>query len=259
MMHPPTELKAMSFNIRFGTADDGENSWLFRRDAVIEFLATCGCSVIGLQEVLFSQLREIQHALPYFHWVGVAREDGLMDGEYSAILYDSRRIHQGASETFWFSETPDVIGSKSWGNTNTRICTHGSFELNGHPFEVYNLHIDHESAFSRIKSIELLLHRIQARTSPAPTIVTGDFNEGEGGPAIELMAMTGFEDTYRTLYPDGPEQATYHGWNGRTEGEKIDYVFVSNGVTVVDATIIRETPFGRHLSDHYPVVATIEL
>jgi len=252
----PAELKVMSFNIRYGTASDGENSWPFRRDAVLDFLGTCGCDVIGLQEVLAAQLQEIRQALPHFHFVGVGRDDGYSAGEYAAILYDSRRIRLGSSETFWFSETPEVIASTSWGNELTRICTRGTFFLGELRFDVYNIHIDHESAISRLKSVELLVHR--AGHTDVPVIVTGDFNEGESGPAVDLIIRSGFLDTYRAMNPDGPEQASYHGWTNAVDGDKIDYVFVTSGWSIVDATIIRDTPYGRFLSDHYPVKATLE-
>jgi len=259
MQSQTVQLKAMSFNIRYGTANDGENSWPLRKDAVIEFIGDCGYDVIGLQEALCGQLEEVRSALPHYHFVGVGRDDGLTDGEYSAVLFDSRRVEVESSDTFWFSETPEVIASTSWGNTLTRICTHGSFRVEGLPFEFYNLHLDHASAISRLKSVELLVQRIRSRGATVPTIVTGDFNEGEADPTIALMLKSGFIDTYRALYADGPEQATCHEWTGAILGQKIDYVFVDGIVTIVDSGIIRENPYRGMLSDHYPVVATLAL
>jgi len=249
-------LKVMSFNIRYGTANDGENSWRFRGDAAIGFLASSGYDIIGLQEVLHDQLQEIRHAAPYLHYVGVGREDGLTQGEYSAILFDSRRVQVNSSDTFWLSNTPEAVASTTWGNRQTRICTRGSFEIEGQPFEVFNLHVDHESAISRLKSIELVIERTRGFAN-TPLIVMGDFNEGETGPAVELMARGGFVDTYRTLNPVGPEQATYHGWSEAMIGEKIDHIFVFDGVPVLDASIVRDNPFRKYLSDHYPVVAAL--
>ncbi len=302
----PQELKVMTFNIRYGTANDGENSWPHRRDAVFEFLRSASCDVMGMQEVLIGQLHEIQAAIPYLHWVGVGREDGAMSGEYAAILYDSRKVTALSSNTFWFSDTPEVVGSISWGNRNVRICTHGSFQMGDRQFELYNIHIDHESAISRLKSVELLSNQIQNRMHHGPVFVTGDFNEGESGPAIALMGRAGFQDSYRTFYPEGSEQLTFHGWEEKEEGEKIDYIFwkdgafsdpLQSGITtmpaplpsagevgesggttanrergrnrnrkspypskalVVDSEIIRTKPYGRFISDHYPVIATFE-
>ena len=57
----------------------------------------------------------------------------------------------------------------------------------------------------------------------------------------------------------GPEKATYHGWEDVVLGEKIDYVFVEPSIAVRDATIVRENPYRHFLSDHYPVVATLDI
>jgi endonuclease/exonuclease/phosphatase family metal-dependent hydrolase len=42
-------------------------------------------------------------------------------------------------------------------------------------------------------------------------------------------------------------------------GEKIDYVLVQPGATVLRAEIIRTVRDGRYLSDHFPVVARVAL
>lgn len=252
-------LKVMSFNIRYGTADDGENSWPLRKDAVLEFLATCDYDVIGLQEVLHEQLQEIRAAVPFLHYIGVGRDDGDSDGEYSAILFDSRSVQLNYSDTFWLSDTPEVIASTSWGNKLTRICTRGSFEFEGQAFNLFNIHVDHESALSRWKAVELVIERTRACMADGPVLVTGDFNEPEAGPAVELMAQGGFVDTYRTIHPNGPEPATWHNWTPTIIGQKIDYVFVTPDVEIIDATIVRDNPYRKYLSDHHPVVATVRI
>ena len=259
MTMSPTQLKVMTFNIRYGTANDGPNSWQFRREAALAFLKHCGCDVIGLQEVLAFQLAEIKEAAPWYEWVGVAREDGDSEGEFAAILFDSRRIECHYSTTFWFSETPDVVASTSWGNELTRICTMAEFLVDGNPFHVYNLHIDHESARSRLKSIEALAFRIHQIPMAKPVVVTGDFNESEEGPAVQRMLFGGFTDTYRVLHPEGPELTSFNGWEDLIDGEKIDYIFTFGGWKILSSEIIRDKVRGRLLSDHYPVAATVEL
>lgn len=256
-MPPEISLKAMSFNIRYGTANDGENSWPNRREAALAFLSTCGFDVIGVQEALHSQLQEIRGSAPFLDYVGVGREDGISDGEFSAILFDSRRVQLHWSETFWFSTTPEAIASTSWGNKQTRICTHGCFEIEGRRFDMFNSHFDHESAYSRWKSAELIIEKTRHFVGEGPVVLTGDFNEPEAGPAIGLIATGGFVDTYRTIHPDGPEPATWHNWQPTIVGEKIDYIFVTPDVQIVDATIVRDIPFRNFISDHHPVVATL--
>ena len=66
------ELLVMTFNIRYGTADDGENSWDKRKDLVFDLLRTNSPDVVGLQEALRSQIDDIRAALPEYAEIGGA-------------------------------------------------------------------------------------------------------------------------------------------------------------------------------------------
>jgi endonuclease/exonuclease/phosphatase family metal-dependent hydrolase len=116
-------LTVMSFNIRYGTANDGENRWANRREFLFDVVRQSDADLIGLQEALDAQIREILAAVPGYGVVGVGRDDGRTRGEYAAILYRTSRFHVSDAGTFWFSDTPEVVASRSWGNTITRICT----------------------------------------------------------------------------------------------------------------------------------------
>lgn len=60
------ELNLMTFNIRYGTADDGPNSWPQRRDLVVQVLQQNDADVVALQEALHFQLQEICQSLPHY-------------------------------------------------------------------------------------------------------------------------------------------------------------------------------------------------
>jgi endonuclease/exonuclease/phosphatase family metal-dependent hydrolase len=274
-------LAVMTFNIRYGTANDGENRWTNRRDMLFALLRKENPDLIGLQEALRFQVDEILAAVPGYAVVGVGRDDGRAAGEMSAILFRTARFHVAASGTFWFSDTPEVPGSKTWGNRITRISSWARFvDRDGSAFTHYNLHLDHESQPSREKSTALLLQRITARPNPSePVIVTGDFNVGEANAALHVLvgpagpagapaagpgpaAGTGppFIDTFRAVHHDEQEVGTFTSFAfGQTKGDKIDYVLVQPGTGVLAADIVR-TGEGRHYpSDHFPVTARIQL
>lgn len=256
----PEPLTVMSFNIRYGTADDGPNRWEVRRGPMIELLKAHNPDVLGLQEALHFQIDELLEALPDYRMVGVGRSDGGQAGEYSAILYRSSRLTPRRTLTFWFSDTPDVVKSNTWGNAIERICTWALFDdKQSRPFFVYNLHLDHISQPSREKSVSLLLDRIAARTPSAPVVVTGDFNTGEANPATRAMLKV-LRDTFRVAQPEATEVGTANQFTlGRTAGDKIDYIFVGPETEVLSADIIRTSFDGRYPSDHFPVVARIRL
>jgi endonuclease/exonuclease/phosphatase family metal-dependent hydrolase len=256
-------LKVMSFNIRYGTAPDGENHWTLRRDFLFDVVREQDADLIGLQEALDSQIREIVEAVPLYAVVGVGRDDGMAKGEYTAILVRKDRFHVAEAGTFWFSYTPSVPGSTSWGNRITRICTWARLiDRDGTPFWIYNVHLDHQSQPSRERSADLLRHRIEARSSPTePVIVTGDFNAGEENAAVKTMiAEKAFVDTFRVVHPNEKQVVTFNGFKMETiDGPKIDYVFVRPETEVLSAEIVRTSRDGRYPSDHFPVTARIRL
>lgn len=284
------ELTVMTFNVRYGTADDGEDRWEKRRGLFMDVIRQNNPDVIGLQEALRFQIDEIRKEFPAYAEVGVGRDDGKTKGEYSAILYRTPRLTLAGdsaadSGTFWFSDTPENVASKTWGNGITRICSWAVLrEVNGKEFVVYNLHLDHQSEPSRRKSVELLASRIEKRPVRVPVIVTGDFNTGEDSPSIRFMTgkvgsasggagvagWTGLIDTYRAVHPDDVNVRTFHAFKGvaDTTGkggpqgaltEKIDYIFVDGSWTVLDAAIDRTSREGRYPSDHFPVVARVRM
>jgi endonuclease/exonuclease/phosphatase family metal-dependent hydrolase len=256
---PP--LAVMTFNIRYGTADDGDNNWAARRELLYDVIREQDADVIGLQEALDFQLDAILAAVPGYAVVGVGRNDGARKGEYAAILFRKDRLQVASSGTFWFSDTPEVVASTTWGNRITRICTWARFiDRDGRAFWHFNLHLDHESQPSREKSVELLRRRVDARPFPSePVVITGDFNVGEKNPALTALTAGGaFVDTFRALYPDEKRAGTFTGFKaGQVDGDKIDYIFVQPGTTVLGAAIVRTSRHDRYASDHFPVTARI--
>lgn len=266
-------LGVMSFNIRYGTAADGVNSWLNRSDLVVAVIREHAPTVLALQEALRFQLDALTAALPSYGEIGVGRDDGMERGEYAAILYDRNRLRTTQHGTFWLSDTPDAPGSTSWGNRITRICTWAHFEdlATGDGFYVFNVHLDHESQPSRERSVQLIADRLSALPNVDPLIVLGDFNAGEDNPAFrylvgEVSPSDAFStappspaliDTFRRARPHASAVGTFHGFSGDSSGAKIDAILVSAQWTVLDAAIVRRQRNGRYPSDHFPVVATL--
>jgi len=254
-------LTVLTYNIRFGTANDGENRWPLRKDFLIDVVKQQNADLVGLQEALDFQIDEIVAAIPAYGVIGVGRDDGARKGEYAAILFRRDRFHVADAGTFWFSDTPGVIASKSWGNRITRVCTWARFvDRDGRGFWHFNVHLDHESQPSRERSAQLLRQRIEQRAFPnEPVVVTGDFNAGEKNPAVAAMTAGGaFVDTFRVKHADEKSVGTFSGFDvTKTTGEKIDYIFAPAGSEVLSADIVRAARGGRTPSDHFPVVAQI--
>lgn len=256
-------LTVMSFNIRYGTAKDGDNRWAARRELLFDVIREQDADLVGLQEALDFQIDEILAAAPAYATIGVGRDDGARKGEYAAILFRRDRLHVAASGTFWLSDTPETVRSATWGNRIPRIATWARFvDRDGRAFWLYNVHLDHESQPSREKSVALLRRRIDARPFPRePVIVTGDFNVGEKNKALQALTADGaFADTFRVAHPGETAVGTFTGFRyGRVDGEKIDYIFAPPGTDLRSAGIVRTSRDGRYPSDHFPVVARLVL
>jgi len=269
LANDPAVLDIMSFNIRHGAANDGPDSWEYRDHLVFDVIKNQNPDIVGLQEALKFQIDAILDSVPGYINLGVGRNDGKTKGEYSAILYKADKFEVKDSGTFWFSDTPDVIGSKSWGNKITRICTWAQFEekSSGKIIFVYNLHLDHRSQNSRVKSTELVAQKISAQANGQPFVITGDFNAGEKSkeitflvnshPPESLKPILPVVDTFRVIHPETSEVGTFNGFEGKKNGDKIDYIFVSSTIKTLDAEILDDNKFGQYPSDHFPVTAII--
>ncbi len=267
------DLVVMSFNIRYGAANDGENSWDKRKDLACDLVRRHAPDLVGLQEALRSQIDDLRAALPEYGEIGVAREDGKTKGEYSAILYRKDHFEVDESGTFWLSDTPETCGSITWGNACTRVCTWARFlPKSGQPFYLFNTHLDHVSQPAREKGIAQIMSRVNSRKHPDPFILTGDLNSGENSPVVRYLrgerdleaAANGLAknpvplvDTFRVLHKDAKDVGTAHGFKGGRAGNKIDYIFVQPGVEVFKAEILHDNKDNRYPSDHFPVTAAI--
>jgi endonuclease/exonuclease/phosphatase family metal-dependent hydrolase len=255
-------VRVMTFNIRFGTAPDGENAWPLRRDLVAKVIADEKPDVVGVQEALRSQLDELAEALPEYGRIGVGREPA-GGGEYSAILYRTARFDVCDAGTFWLSEAPEEPGSKTWGNNLPRICTWARLldRTNDRRFVLLNTHWDHESQPARLESGKLMARRIgDICTDGEPAIVTGDFNAAPDNPAIRALVDEGcVKDTFTTIHPDEKRVGTFNGFGTKRNSPKIDAILTTDHWKVEDAAIVRTHEGKRYPSDHFPVTATVTL
>src|SRR4051794_27659564 len=95
----------MSFNLRFAGANK-PNSWAERRPAMKECILKLAPDIMGTQEGLYHQLKDIAVDLPDYEWLGLGREGGSR-GEFMAVYYRKARFESLAYDHFWLSDTPD--------------------------------------------------------------------------------------------------------------------------------------------------------
>ncbi len=256
----PVRLRVMSFNIRYGTADDGENSWPHRRDLVVDTIRDFDPDLLGTQETVPFQADWIAEHLPGYTRIGWSR-DASADGEQCTIFVRTDRFEVVDSGQFWLSETPDEPHSRSWDSSLPRITTWVILrDRSGakDDFVFANTHFDHRGRKARLESAHLLVERASG-LSGAPIILTGDFNCGEGSEPWQVLTESGiFRDTWRVVHPEpeGPE-GTFNGFRGHIDGPRIDWILVTRHFDVHAADIVRTHREERWPSDHCPVTAVL--
>jgi len=255
-------LKAMTFNIRLATGDDGENVWSKRKDFAVKVIRDAAPDVLGVQEAQLSQVDELVEALPEYTNVGVGRRPDGSD-EFSAVYFRRDRFHLSDAGTFWLSDTPTVPGSTTWGNSLPRIATWVRLldRTDKRRLIVINTHWDHESQPARLNSGKLLAARVhELSCDTEPVIVMGDFNAMPNNPAFATLVEQGnLRDTLSVAHPDEKNISTFNGFGRTKNGPKIDAVLVSPQWQVEDAEIIRVREGKLFPSDHWPVTATVSL
>lgn len=261
-------LNIMTFNIRYNTANDGENQWSKRKENLASMLPFYDVDICGMQEALVGQIRDVVSAQPQYAYLGVGRDDGKEAGEFSPILYHKERFEVLSSATFWLSTTPDVP-SKGWDANLNRIVTWAKFKdkKSKKVFYFFNTHYDHIGKVARRESSNLLLRKIKEIAGTSPTIVTGDFNATPDDEPITVLVEANNPDKLLdteklTLAPHFGPYSTFNGFGPtEQEGRHIDYIFVKNPgkFKVLKHGTLTNTWGGRFASDHHAVLAVIGL
>jgi endonuclease/exonuclease/phosphatase family metal-dependent hydrolase len=256
------QFRVMTFNIRYDNAGDGVNRWSERVDEVAALIRKYDPDIIGVQEALNHQLKDLVRLLPDYSWYGVGRDDGKEKGEYCAIMIKSGRFGLMEEKTFWLSEIPEVPGSKSWDAAITRIATRTRLfdKETKKEFLVMNTHFDHVGKAARKNSASLIKAYLTGyyESKQIPIILTGDFNFERSEDPYKLL--TAEHSILLDSRPLGDHQGTYCGFEvGGMECKSIDYIFHTSDWIVRKYKVITDNDAKHYPSDHLPVLAEFEM
>lgn len=94
------DLKIMSYNIKLDYPKEGKNSWTNRKPFMVNQIKFYEPDVLGVQEAMPNQMKDMDSLLTDYSFVGVGRDDGKDEGEYSAIFYKKSDLEVVKSSTF---------------------------------------------------------------------------------------------------------------------------------------------------------------
>ncbi|CAK0900746.1 unnamed protein product, partial [Prorocentrum cordatum] len=205
-----------------------------RRAPAAALIAGMAADVVGTQEGLSHQLRELQGALAArgatygcraarregAGYVGVARDllcRWIPAGEHCAIFYNQSSVECLGHGTFALSSTPERLGSKSWGTACPRIATYAWFRVReagaggaagpaGACILHLNTHLDHRSQEARALASRLIVSRVAELEAQGPP-------EGCGELAGSIFRTAGFRDACaESSNDDLVPLCTFHAW-----------------------------------------------
>lgn len=237
-------MKIMTFNLRNAIADDGSNSWRYRRDFAVEYLLASNADIICMQEVVPTVKADLADALgSVYDTVGEGRmAEKRDDDEINLVAYKKSEFALLRKEHFWLSETPQAPGSRYptqlyW----PRTCTHVRLKNKNGVYEVYATHLDNADPVARERGLELIL---QKAGDAGKIFLCGDMNDVPHN--VHKWVNGALADlTEEPSY-------TYNGYG--KERSKIDFIFASRAIKKLsDCVCVPEMRGDMYISDHFPL------
>jgi endonuclease/exonuclease/phosphatase family metal-dependent hydrolase len=292
-------MRLMTFNILYGTAPKPAGGWRARRRLVADVFGEWAPDVAGLQEAMPEQLADLaadlsgycivagpisgtnrlralagttspavktaRHLLRRRHVSGAAADRG----EHCAILYRKDRFRLAASGAFWLSERPDQPGTLLRGTWQPRVVhwarlaeIHGSAHVT-----VYNAHMDYLPWAPR-RSGKILRERLDRDWDGTPQFLLGDLNAPTHSAAVRGLLRPDprsphtppLRDAWaEAAHREGPT-ATLHRGTGRGSWPgRIDHILFRAGMSVRRLSTVTHSAGNVYPSDHFPVVADVEV
>ena len=258
MAQNTTDVSVMSFNIRGENENDGTNSWSFRYVSVAMMLEDVQSDLICFQETTALQLDYFTDLISKYKYIGVGRDNGKKEGEYTSIMYNSKKLSVGKSGTFWLSETPDKASS-GWGADHPCDAVWAIFKekKSGKSFFVVNTHIDVDDPDYQKQAIELILQKIDAlNTGNLPVVFTGGFNMEDGDQNLEVVKSR--YQNARSVAFSTDDVRTYHNY-GKVS-QTIDHIYIGGFSSCQEfKTITARYNDRAFVSDHNPIQAILIL
>ena len=257
-------LKICSFNIRYDNPNDGINSFENRKDLILREFPKYEADVVGFQEVLPHMRDWLEESMPDYTVVGTGRAAD-RGGEHTCIAYRTDRFLLVSLYTFWLSDTPSIPGSRfgTDQSRNPRICTAAVLmeRESGKLLRVYNTHLDHLGELAKAQGITQVLAHIAQDDLLYPdvrVVLTGDFNAKPDSPVVtSVCAFQSCGVNLRDVTAHAGD--TFHAYRPWEISRKIDYIFTTAVSDSGKSKLLTDSEDGVYLSDHYPIMAEIEI
>ncbi len=266
-------ITVVTYNIRQGTGREKNeyDFWKFRKDDIAIVMDNFDSDFICIQEAFNFQIRYLTKTLQNrtYKFFGAGRDDGVVGGEHSGILFDSDRFEVITGGNFWLSDYPNWP-SHPWESRHNanRVISWARFLEIGTNEQIFVCSVHYDSGETWRQQANVMLNeRIAEYSGDIPTIVAGDFNLNTSMTYWDLLENYGEKplgSAYHLVHGPGDHyNTTFSGFDPASSTHTsymIDFIFVSSDVLVMTCDILDDTYLGpdneiHYASDHYPVIA----
>lgn len=168
------------------------------------------------------------------------------------LFYLKSRLQPIDQGWFFFSDTPDVIYSRTFNGSFPAFASWAQFQDRGTGarFRVVNVHYEYSSRSNRLLSAALTRDRIKPWIDAGETVfLVGDLNALHGAQTMDILEESG-------VVFDRTPGATYHLNRGVHVLGAIDHLARTPNVTLDAGPVVLQERFdGEWPSDHHPVYA----
>ena len=266
---PPGALRVATYNVHYiilfkETGPWSVGDWERRKGPLDLAFKDISADVIGFQEMESFGGRSGSDVNLVLDWLlennpdyaAAAVGDPQEFPSTQPILYRRDRLEVLDQGWFFFSETPDVIYSRTFNGSFPAFASWAMFRetQTGKTFRTINIHTDYASRSNRIRSVELVADRIAPWAEAEETLfVIGDMNARLGDKTIRILKDAGV-----TFVP--VKGSTYHLNRGFNLFGAIDHIGTVGSAQLIGQPIVVRRRFdGEWPTDHYPVVAEFDL
>jgi endonuclease/exonuclease/phosphatase family metal-dependent hydrolase len=241
------DFSVITTNLRFGLAQDGDNSWPNREPLFALVLKRYPATFLGVQESNHFQTRFLKDTLKDHAFIGWHNQSNERWQSNLIFYHNSWECIQ--HKHHFLSDTPDVE-SRLLGSKWPRQCTIGLFKKDDHRIVMANTHFDFDESVQE-KSAKLVMKFLSAFPNNCPVIITGDFNASPDSRAYLFFREKGFFEVFDNAY-----STTFHKFKGEATLDHIDWILYRGNIKKIQKKIITDSFNGCYPSDHYPVMAT---
>src|SRR5690606_531056 len=127
-------------------------------------------------------------------------------------------------------------------------------------FWVFNTHLDHVGATAQIEGVKLILNKIKLiNTQNSPIILMGDFNMDDTHESITYISKSLNDSKTVAKNTFGPS-GTFNNFEfHKPVTRRIDFIFLSDGITVNKYAVLSDSIDCHYPSDHLPVFIQLSL